>query len=129
MGVPVVPEYNIPEKFSVQDVNGLPFPVLLKPVDSSGARGMHVCYSEAEFLDKYEHAMNWSRTKQVLVEEYMTDAEEVFFQYNIQDGKVSLSSSFSKVFTKSEDSELILPIFHMYPSNRIGEYYKTFMRR
>ena len=36
---------------SVSEEN-LPFPVLLKPTDSSGARGMNACYNEEE-LKKY----------------------------------------------------------------------------
>lgn len=123
-GVPVVPQYKIPKQFTLADIRMLPFPVLVKPVDSSGARGMSVCYSAKEFMEKYEEALKWSYSKNVLVEEYIMDAEEIFFQYNIQDGRVSLSSSFSKVFTESENKELILPIFHMYPSNRLDEYYE-----
>lgn len=123
-GVPVVPQYKIPKQFTLADIRMLPFPVLVKPVDSSGARGMSVCYSAKEFMEKYEEALKWSYSKNVLVEEYIMNAEEIFFQYNIQDGRVSLSSSFSKVFTESENKELILPIFHMYPSNRLDEYYE-----
>lgn len=123
-GVPVVPEFNIKPGYSKDDVENLTFPVLLKPTDSSGARGMNVCYSADKFDDYYNEALKWSKKKEVIVEELITDADEVFFQYTLQDGECSLTSCFTKVFVKSDDKNLILPIFHMYPSRYIDIYYE-----
>lgn len=122
-GVPVVPEFDIKPGYTQEDVAKLPFPVLLKPTDSSGARGMNACYRAEDFDALYEEALKWSAKKEVIVEELITEADEVFFQYTIQDGETSLTSCFTKVFVHSENKELILPIFHMYPSNYIDEYY------
>ena len=122
-GVPVVPEFDIKPGYAKEDVEKLPFPVLLKPTDSSGARGMNACYKAEDFDALYEEALKWSKKKEVIVEELITDADEVFFQYTIADGETSLTSCFTKVFVHSENKELILPIFHMYPSKYIDEYY------
>lgn len=122
-GVPVVPEFNIKPGYSKEDVENLTFPVLLKPTDSSGARGMNACFKAEDFDALYEEALKWSKKKEVIVEELITDADEVFFQYTIADGVTSLTSCFTKVFVKTENKELILPIFHMYPSKYIEEYY------
>ena len=121
--VPVVPEFNIKPGYSKEDVENLSFPVLLKPTDSSGARGMNACYKAEDFDALYEEALKWSKKKEVIVEELITDADEVFFQYTIAEGVTSLTSCFTKVFVKTENKELILPIFHMYPSKYIEEYY------
>jgi biotin carboxylase len=86
---------------------------------------MHACYTADEFKEYYAEAITWSKKKKVIIEELITNAREVFFQYNIQDGKTALSSCFTKVFTETENKELILPIFHMYPSKFIEEYYET----
>jgi len=122
-GVPVVPEFDIKPGYTREDVAKLSFPVLLKPTDSSGARGMNACYRAEDFDAFYEEALKWSAKKEVIVEELITDADEVFFQYTIADGETSLTSCFTKVFVHSENKELILPIFHMYPSKYIDEYY------
>lgn len=124
-GVPVVPEFDIKPGYTRADVESLNFPVLLKPTDSSGARGMNACYRAEDFDAFYEEALKWSKKKEVIVEELITDADEVFFQYTLQDGECSLTSCFTKVFVKSENKTLILPIFHMYPSKYIEEYYAT----
>lgn len=122
-GVPVVPEFDIKPGYTRADVEKLNFPVLLKPTDSSGARGMNACYSADEFDALYEEALRFSKKKEVIVEELITGADEVFFQYTLQDGECSLTSCFTKVFVKTENKSLILPIFHMYPSQYIETYF------
>ena len=124
-GVPVVPEFEIPADYTKKDLEELNYPVLLKPTDSSGARGMNACYSADDFDRLYKEALSWSPKKEVIVEELITGADEVFFQYTIQDGECSLTSCFTKVFVKSDNDKLILPIFHMYPSKYINEYYES----
>ncbi len=123
--VPVVPEYKIPENYTREDIEKLPFPVLLKPTDSSGARGMNACHNADEFDELYKEALKWSKKKEVIIEDLITDADEVFFQYTIQDGVCSLTSCFTKVFVNSDNKNLILPIFHMYPSKYIDEYFEN----
>jgi len=122
-GVPVVPEFDIKPGYTKEDVQKLRFPVLLKPTDSSGARGMNACYCAEDFDALYQEALKWSAKKEVIVEELITDADEVFFQYTIANGKTSLTSCFTKVFVQTDNKELILPIFHMYPSKYIDTYY------
>lgn len=124
-GVPVVPEYSLSKDYTREDVEKLPFPVMLKPTDSSGARGMNACYCADEFDEMYNEALRWSKKKEVIIEELITDADEVFFQYTLQDGEVSLTSCFTKVFVNTDNKNLILPIFHMYPSKYIDLYYET----
>ena len=86
---------------------------------------MNACFVKEDFFSAYQEAMNWSQKKEVIVEELIQDADEVFFQYTIQDGKCSLTSAFTKVFTASSDKSRILPIFHMYPSRHLEEYYRS----
>ena len=122
-GVPVVPEFDIKPGYTRADVEKLNFPVLLKPTDSSGARGMNACYCADDFGALYKEALKFSKKKEVIVEELITGADEVFFQYTLQDGECSLTSCFTKVFVKNENKSLILPIFHMYPSQYIETYF------
>jgi biotin carboxylase len=84
---------------------------------------MNACYSVDEFDALYEEALRFSKKKEVIVEELITGADEVFFQYTLQDGECSLTSCFTKVFVKTENKSLILPIFHMYPSQYIETYF------
>lgn len=123
-GVPTVPQYSITRDYTRADIEALPFPVLIKPTDSSGARGLNMCQCAADFDELYNEALRWSKRGEVIVEKLIVGADETFFQYTIQDGVCSLTSCFTKVFVKSENKSLILPLFHMYPSKYIDAYYE-----
>ena len=122
-GVPVIKSYDVTPEFRREDLEQIQYPVIVKPVDSSGARGMNACYSEEELIDHYLEALKWSKNKEVIVEELVTGAQEVFFHYTIQDGIFSLSMGFTKFRVESKECDYVsLPIFHMYPSSHINQY-------
>lgn len=124
-GVPVTEEYKVTEEFLREDLDKIKYPVIVKPVDSSGARGMNACYNEEELKKYYLEALKWSKSKKIIVEELITGGKEVFFHYTIQDGEFSLSMGFTKFKVESKEKEYVsLPIFHMYPSSHIDTYIK-----
>ena len=47
------------------------FPVIIKPVDSSGSKGVSRADSAAEAEDKLEYAMSFSRCHRIIVEEFV----------------------------------------------------------
>lgn len=122
-GVPVPKDFKVTEEFLQEDLEKIEYPVIVKPVDSSGARGMNVCYNEEELKKYYIEALEWSKSKKIVVEELVTGGREVFFHYTIQDGEFSLSMGFTKFKVLSPEKEYVsLPIFHMYPSSHIDKY-------
>lgn len=122
-GVPVPRDYYVTEEFRPEDLAKVKYPVIVKPVDSSGARGMNVSYNEEELKAHYLEALSWSKSKKIVVEELITGGREVFFHYTIQDGNYSLSMGFTKFKVISKDRDYVsLPIFHMYPSSHIDTY-------
>ncbi len=121
--LPVVPEYAVCTDYTAEDIDKMTFPVMIKPTDSSGARGLNACYKREDFDALYKEALRWSPNKEIIVEELITDAVEVFVHYTIQDGECSLSCAFTKDKVISKDNYVSLPIFHMYPSIYIDQYY------
>ena len=122
-GVPVPKDFKVTEEFLREDLDKIEYPVIVKPVDSSGARGMNACYNEEELKKYYLEALTWSKSKKIVVEELVTGGREVFFHYTIQDGEFSLSMGFTKFKVLSPEKEYVsLPIFHMYPSSHIDTY-------
>ncbi len=122
-GVPVPKDYHVTEEFLREDLDKIVYPVIVKPVDSSGARGMNACYNEEELKKYYVEALGWSKSKKIVVEELVTGGKEVFFHYTIQDGEFSLAMGFTKFKVISEERDYVsLPIFHMYPSSHIDNY-------
>lgn len=124
-GVPVTKEYHVTSKLLAEDLEKIEYPVIVKPVDSSGARGMNACYNEEDLRKYYSEALRCSKSKEVIVEQLITEpkALEVFVHYTLQDGKYSLSCAFTKFKVLSEYKHHVsLPIFHMYPSSHIDNY-------
>ena len=64
--VPTVPEYGIDDKLSEKE-----FPVIVKPVDGCGSRGITVCHTQDEFEKAKEKALEDSPSKQILIEKYI----------------------------------------------------------
>ena len=123
-GFPVIPEYKLSPNPSDEELGALSYPVMIKPVDSSGARGINICYKSEDFKELYEEALRWSISKDVIVEHLITDAEDVFVNYTIQDGNATLSYAFTKrVVYSKEFNYITLPIFHFYPTKCLGQYY------
>lgn len=121
-GFPVIPEYHLSENPTEEEIAQLEYPIMIKPTDSSGARGMNPCYRKEDFLFFYNEALRWSKKKEVIIERLITEAKEVFVNYTIQDGVATLAYSFTKILIKTEDEQVMVPLFHMYPSNYIDEY-------
>lgn len=122
-GFPVIPEFKLSNNPTKEEIYNLPYPVMIKPTDSSGARGMNPCFSPEDFLGLYNEALKWSNRKEIIVEKLITNAKEVFVNYTIQEGIPTLSYSFTKIKVNAESSAILVPLFHVYPS-RYLDYYK-----
>lgn len=53
------------------EANFFRFPVIVKPADSSGSKGVGRIVEAAEALHKLEYAMSFSRNKRIIVEEFV----------------------------------------------------------
>lgn len=70
--------FNTPKAESYTDLESLKkdasifkYPVMVKPVDSSGSKGINKIYSSDEIDWAYEDAMKYSRAKRIVVEEFI----------------------------------------------------------
>lgn len=60
---------------SIDDTEGLMYPVILKPRDNSGSRGVIFCNNKAELETAFNEAMQYTKLDSVLVEEYIDGQE------------------------------------------------------
>ncbi len=65
----------------------LTFPLILKPSDSQGQRGVFLIHSQQEFEAHFEEAKAFSRDKKVIVEKYV-DGPEISVNTYLVDGKI-----------------------------------------
>ncbi|MBQ9756844.1 MAG: hypothetical protein IJW15_00280 [Clostridia bacterium] len=124
-GVPTPDVYSIDINFNREDLDKITYPVMVKPADGSGGRGIMRCNNEDELISYYRQLYEQSESKKIVCERYMQSENEIFIHYTIQDGYCSLSSSFLKYKTEEEKSTAASCLFHMFSPKFLDEYKKT----
>lgn len=117
-GISVSKRYEIS---GVEDIDKLDasFPVLTKPVDSSGQKGIFVCLNKQELKEKYLKSLEFSASKKVIIEEYVQGDYTVMF-YTIQNGHVTLATMSDKpVYGNFENNLPKLPMGYFLPSKYV----------
>ena len=81
-GVDVIPEYS----FEDIEKGKVIYPVLVKPTISRGSRGQTICYSRQDIPDAVRIAQSASGDGNILIERYMSGAQDMSFSYFITNG-------------------------------------------
>lgn len=114
-GVPTIPEYDINDE-------QIKYPVLVKPVDSSGSRGITICHNRQELDEAVEIGRKASKTGKVLIERYM-DGREVTVFWTFQDGNYYLSALANRHVKHNQGTDVIpLPVGYTFPSVFLPKY-------
>ena len=124
-------KYNIPTpyryKLSIplvdKQVDAIRFPVIVKPSDSGGRKGITVCYDKAQLAEAVDLALSESIYKDVVVEQFLVGTEMSAI-YTIVDGKASLSCLNDKYISDDQDSRGFLCTFVITPSKYLKLYYE-----
>ncbi len=121
-GVPTPEIYKVDINFRKEDLEKIVYPVMVKPADGSGGRGIMRCNNEEELIAHYKDLYEASDSKKIVCERYMDSENEIFIHYTIQNGYCSLSSSFLKYKTNAEKSKAASCLFHMFSPKFLEEY-------
>ncbi|MBQ3138988.1 MAG: hypothetical protein IJB68_05680 [Ruminococcus sp.] len=90
-GVPTVPWKELNKDNYVAELDSVKVPVVIKPVDNSGSRGVVKCYEQNEVLDAVEKALSFSPSGKVLVEKCMNIHNEFSAYYIMNHGNYYLT--------------------------------------
>jgi biotin carboxylase len=74
------------------------YPLVLKPADSAGSRGVSIVEKEEQLQDAYTHAHHYSTSGEVLMEEYMPGIE-ISVEACVQNGEVTILALSDKIRT------------------------------
>lgn len=114
-GVPTIPEYDINDEH-------IQYPVLVKPVDSSGSRGITICHNHQELVEAVAVGRKASKSDKVLIERYM-DGREVTVFWTFQDGNYYLSALANRHVKHNQGQDVIpLPVGYTFPSVYLPKY-------
>lgn len=118
-------QFNIPTvaEYTLDDVKSgrTHYPLIVKPVDNSGARGIYICNNRTEFDEYFEKALSYSKSGNVIIERLMTCGEATIFYY-LHDGEVYLLGVADRWMHEQDKSLLKLPVGYTFPGKQIGEF-------
>lgn len=114
-GVPTIPEYEM-------DDSDIVYPVLVKPTDSSGSRGISICHDRKELEEAVTQGKNASKVGKILIERYL-DGPEVTVFWVFQNGRHYLSALGNRHVKQSQGKDVIpLPVGYTFPSVFLPKY-------
>ena len=124
-GIPVSKEFHMTEEFLPEDVEAIEWPVLTKPTDNSGQRGITICNNVKELKKGYAYAKESSKEGKVVVEEYMK-GDYIVLNFTLQDGNLYLSGMADKpvIDEKYSNGLIRLPKGYIMPSKYLDLFYK-----
>lgn len=108
-------EYVKGDKLENMKVQIKKYPVVVKPADSNGSRGVHKCGSPEELDYYFEEARTASRSHQVIVERYV-NGDEVSFYYYIQNGVANYITSNQRFRFRTGTGGVIQSAGGLYPA-------------
>lgn len=119
--VPTVEEYQVdPDNFEAT-AKDIKYPVLVKPADSSGARGITICRSAESLKEAVQKAKDFSKTGIVLVERYMEGREATVF-WVFSDGEYYLTAIGNRHVKNNQEGVIPLPVGYTYPASVLPKY-------
>lgn len=113
--VPTIPEYHIDLERFDETAADVEYPVIVKPSESSGARGITICHSKEALYDAIKVASDASETNEVLVERYLDEAEATIFWLFV-DGNYYLMMLGNRHVKHNQEGVIPLPGGYTYPA-------------
>ena len=124
--VPTVEEYSIKVDASDNELDKIKFPVLVKPADNSGSRGVFICDRKEELKEKLNKALSFTKSGEVLVEQYLT-GEEVTVFFVFKDGEYYLTGIGNRHVKRIQENLLPLPVGYTYPASVTKSYIENIL--
>ncbi|MBE6922266.1 MAG: ATP-grasp domain-containing protein [Ruminococcaceae bacterium] len=124
-GVPLAKEYSLEHDgtglIRNEVLEEIKYPVIVKPVDNSGSRGVYVCRNERELEENFRSALSFSKSKQVLVEQCLT-GQHVNMYYTLSNGEIYLSAMADRYVDYLDGKSAPLPVCLIHPSRYLEDY-------
>ena len=119
-GVRVPKEYCTTVPMTQEEIDAIHYPVIVKPSDNGGRKGITICQSESQLKEAIDLAVAFSKDGKIVVEEYLSGVE-MSSVYTMKDGEISLSCVSDK-YSAGEGYKAALCGFVMTPSRFYDEY-------
>lgn len=111
----------ISKGFTEEELMGISFPVVVKPLDSQGQRGVYKLEAIEEIRAVFDEVLSFSRQQEILVEEYYP-SEEITVSGWVCDDKVHILTVTDRVCHHNYP-HIGVCIAHDFPSKFMKAYY------
>ncbi len=115
-GLPIIDEYDcekiLEDKAYAQTIE---YPVIIKPVDNSGARGISICHDADTLNSAIERGLSFSASKHIIIEKYLR-GDYCLADFLIKDGKAYFVASSDKPANDDDKDNVNLPGAYIFPS-------------
>ena len=130
-GIHGVPEFPVRENMTDAELEYIPYPVIIKPVDSCAGKGISLCRERSEMSDAIRKALSVSPSRTIIAERYMT-CDDVSIYYTFKDGKIYLSSIDDRYTCKEQGERSPVCVGDVFPSKLeqifLGDAHKRFCK-
>ena len=117
------PNYKILNKaFKDEEIENIKFPVVIKPLDSQGQRGVLKLYSITQIRARFDEVLSFSREGYILLEEYYK-SDEITVSGWVADSEVTILTVTDRV-TFENESHIGICTAHNFPSKNLKKYYE-----
>lgn len=89
VGAPIATDYHLTDNLSDEELEQIQFPVVVKPIDLSGNRGMSYCSNKEELRAAWKRAREASKNSTIIVERQL-HGPEYAVNYVMADGEIRL---------------------------------------
>ncbi len=120
-GIPTPRDYCFAYPMSDENKDKIEYPVIVKPADYAGRKGISVCNNREELDVAVEYAASMSQSKTVIVEDYL-DGLEFSSVYTVSHGEISLSCVNEKYITDDQERKTGLCEFLISPAKSYQRY-------
>jgi len=119
--IPTPRDYCFSYPMSMKEKERIEYPVIVKPADYAGRKGISICNSAEELDAAVEYAASKSESKIVIVEDYL-DGIEFAVVYTLSKGAISLSCFNEKYITADQKVKTGLCEFLISPAKSYSRY-------
>lgn len=123
--VPVAEEYHIAYdiegNINEADTRDIKYPVIIKPVDNSGSRGVYICNDDRELKSNIKKSLSYSKSKNIIIEEYL-QGQHINAYYTLVDGEVYLSAIADRFVDYLDHTSAPLPVCLVHPSKYLAQF-------
>ena len=122
LGIGTTKSILLTEGFSDEELAGFEFPMIIKPLDMYGSRGLRIVSSPSDIRSHFTACLRASHRAEVLAEEY-NDEYEFNMQCWVRKGVVRVLGIADREKTSHDPEEIPLSTRNIYPSAMISRVY------